>query len=115
MVVDDDPGIADVVSIVLTEKGYSVETITNPEKIFPRLEQSLPGMIILDLWMPRLSGEQVIAKLKENSTTKDIPIIVVSASQNVEQIADTLGVTACLNKPFDISELEETVEKYIQR
>lgn len=113
LLVDDDEGILDVATIILNEKGYTVEKMIDPEGIYKRIENDHPGVILLDLWMPQLSGEEILQSLKNNKDTASIPIIVVSASKDTERISKRLGADGYINKPFDIDELERTVAKYI--
>jgi DNA-binding response OmpR family regulator len=65
-----------------------------------------PDLIILDLMLPELEGEEILSKLKEKPITQNIPVVVVSAKSglmNIEQVF-TLGATDFLTKPFDFDE-----------
>lgn len=113
LLVDDDEGILDVSTIILNERGYKVEQMMDPEGIYKRIKKDPPGVILLDLWMPQLSGEEILQNLKNNKRTSSIPVIVVSASKDTEVISKRLGADGYINKPFDITELEKVVSKYI--
>ncbi len=113
MIVDDDEGIVDVATIVLSEKGYQVEAVMDPEKMFERINKSKPSVILLDLWMPQMSGEEVLLRLKGDEETRDIPVIIVSASKDTERIARNMDANGVLTKPFDIEDLENLVSEYI--
>lgn len=114
LVCDDDQGIMDVTKIILSEKGYFVETLLHSNKIFSAIERIKPQLILLDLCMPDLSGDQIIRILKKNKTTKHIHVILVSASEETEEVAKSTGADDFLYKPFDASELEDKVAKYLQ-
>ncbi|RYG02794.1 MAG: response regulator, partial [Chitinophagaceae bacterium] len=77
------------------------------------LERESPNLVVLDLWMPVLSGDQVLKMIRENAVTKDVPVIVISASTDGKEIANKAGATAFLAKPFDVDELINMVEKYV--
>lgn len=113
LICDDDPGILDVVKIVLYEKGYHVVAVKNGEELNRALQESHPDLILLDLWMPGISGEVVTKKLKKDDKTKHIPIIVVSARTDTEETAIKSGADGFLLKPFDIEHLETIVEKHL--
>lgn len=113
IVCDDDEGIVDVATIVLREAGYSVTPVTKSSQIFETISAKPPHVILLDLWMPDMNGEDITRKLKEDPSTKHIPIIIISASRDTEGVAETSGADGYINKPFDIDELEKVVKKYI--
>ncbi len=112
LICDDDEGIVDVASIVLRDAGYDVTTLTTSEKIYSLVEKLQPDIILLDLWMPNISGEEITMQLKENEKTKHIPVVIVSASRKTEHIATRVGADDFMCKPFDIEELEAIVRKY---
>jgi CheY-like chemotaxis protein len=111
LVADDDPAILDSVSMLLEELGYSVETSVNGETIF-KMQNDLPDILLLDIWMSGRDGRDICKKLKEQNHTKHIPIIMVSANKDTEKIARQAGADDFLAKPFDINELNQKIEKY---
>jgi two-component system, OmpR family, alkaline phosphatase synthesis response regulator PhoP len=113
LVCDDDEGIAEVVKIVLTEKGYEVEVLYECKEINKQVKKIKPDLIILDLWIPEIGGEQATKILKADQATKGIPIIILSAHRDTEKIARRAGADDFLNKPFDIDMLEKIVDKYL--
>ncbi len=113
LVVDNDEGILEVFESILSEKNYRVEKMLDPEGIFNRIKKKPPTVILLDLWMPQLSGVEILQTLKSKKKTASIPVIVVSASKDTEKIAKRLGADGYISKPFDITELKKMVGKYI--
>lgn len=113
LICDDDEGIIDVATIVLQDKGYKVISLLNGEKILEKIKEVKPDIILLDLWMPALPGDLLTKQLKSIESTKNIPIIIVSAGRDTKKVAAEAGADGFLNKPFDITELEQIVEKYI--
>jgi CheY-like chemotaxis protein len=109
---EDDEGIIDVARIVLEEKGYNVVALTKCTNIMDIIHKVKPNVILLDLWMPDMSGEEVAILLKNNPATKNIPIVIVSASKDIQRVASTTRVNDFLSKPFNIEDLENIVEKY---
>lgn len=114
LVCDDDAGILDVVTIILEEMGHHVTAINDSQEVLSSVHQNPPDLILLDLWMPNISGEELTLRLKEKAHTQHIPIVIVSASKDTEKIALTAGANSFITKPFDILELEEVVSKYLE-
>jgi DNA-binding response OmpR family regulator len=113
LICDDDEGILDVTSIVLESNGYRVIPVINSLKVLDTVHKENPDLIILDLWMPGINGEQLVEALKGNADTRDLPIIIISASRDGSIIAKQSGANDFLEKPFDIDMLTERVKQYV--
>ena len=113
LICEDDEGITEVAQIVLESKGYRVVTQSDSANIYQKIEEIKPDLILLDLWMPGLSGEEITRYLKEGSQTRHIPIIIMSANKDTEQIARSAGAENFIAKPFDIADLEDMVDQYL--
>ncbi len=113
LICDDDEGIIDVMRIVLEAKGYLVKQLTQSRDIFKIINNWKPNLILVDLWMPEVSGNEIVKELKKNPSTKHIPIILVAAHRRTPEVAQDCGADGYLAKPFDISDLENIVEQYI--
>ena len=105
LICDDDEGILDLVSIILEGSGFQTVCVQNSLEVFKQISKENPDLIFLDLWMPQLSGDQVLKAIREDSETSEIPVIVMSASRDGAQIARQAGADDFLAKPFDIDEL----------
>jgi len=111
---DDDEGVVEVVKIVLAEKGYAVEVLYECGEIDKQVKKIKPDLIILDLWIPEIGGEQATRVLKADPATRNIPIIILSAHHDTEKLAKAVGADAFLKKPFDITVLENIVGKHLR-
>lgn len=78
LLVEDDPLIADLYGSVLELGKFKTSKITDPTQVFSFVQENKPDLIVLDLMMPRLSGMEVLEKLKSDDTTKDIPVVMFS-------------------------------------
>lgn len=112
LVCDDDVGILDIISIILDEKGYAVIALNNSEQVIATVIHKKPDVILLDLSMPNISGDEITTRLKSNPVTANIPIIISSANKDTEKIAQEAGADNFILKPFEIDELEKMVEQY---
>ena len=108
-VADDDPGILDAVGMMLEIEGYEVTSTLNGNTILTQKE--LPDVFILDIWMSGSDGRELCKKLKSEDRTKNIPVILISASNDLKRSAETAGADDFLAKPFEIDALLEKIEK----
>jgi DNA-binding response OmpR family regulator len=115
LICDDDEGVIDIASIVLKEKGYDVQVCKDSDSLIEMVTLKRPDLLLLDLWMPGLNGEQITIELKSNKDTKNIPILIVSANKDIEKVAKFSGADDFLPKPFDIEVLENKVENLLKK
>jgi len=104
LVVDDDPEIRDVVRWLLEDEGWTVETASDGRDALERATRARPALIVLDMGLPILSGEEVALRLHEVYANPP-PIIVVSADGRAGEKAARIGATSYLHKPFDVDAL----------
>ena len=101
LIIDDDVTIGDLEQEVLEREGYAVQRAYSGTEALLLLKDSRPDLVLLDLMLPGLPGEEVLPQLQ------GIPVIVVSAKASVEDKVDLLlgGAADYLTKPFDTKEL----------
>ena len=101
LIVDDDPSIGNLLEEALTKEGYAVLRAYSGTEAVLLLRQTRPDLVLLDMMLPGLSGEEVLPYLK------GIPVIVVSAKVDVDDKVGMLlrGAADYVTKPFDIREL----------
>ncbi len=114
LVADDNPAILDALKIMLEEEGYEVETTVDGATV-QDIKAPLPDLLMLDIWMSGIDGRNVCKLLKSNAETKHIPIIMISATKDIEQIAKDSGADDCVSKPFQMEHLLATVAKYVKK
>ncbi len=107
---DDDAAIRDLLSETLACEGYRVATAANGVEALQRLGQLQPSLIVLDVTMPVLDGVGVAQELRRRGSS--IPILLVSALDDVAEQAQRLGAVGYLEKPFDLVTLLSTVGCY---
>ena len=107
LIVDDDPEIMDWLYLDLQLSGYTVDYATDGHLGLQKAQQEKYDCIILDVMMPRIDGFQVCSQLRQNSSTKDVPVILLTAKGTLEDkiIGFNSGADDYLVKPFDIQEL----------
>jgi CheY-like chemotaxis protein len=114
MVCDDDQSIVEMLELILGFTGAEVLTETDSVKLFDRLKLEKPDLLIIDIWMPILTGDLVVKRVRAaENVIKDMPIIVMSASRDGKEIAEAAGATSYLPKPFDIDDLTTAAERLL--
>jgi CheY-like chemotaxis protein len=114
LVADDDPGIVDVMQIVLEGGGYEVITTLNGKHV-KKLCNEKPDLIFLDIWMSGIDGKIVCKELKADPQTKNIPVVMFSANRDTKEITSECGAEDFILKPFDIKDLLAMADKYTNR
>lgn len=110
LICDDDEGILDMLSFILEDAGFNTILEINSLNVNRIIEKEQPDLLLLDLWMPVLSGDQVLKMLRNNPQTNKLPVIIISASMEGETIAAEAGADDFLAKPFNISQLIDKVQ-----
>jgi CheY-like chemotaxis protein len=109
---DDDPAILEVLTYMLEDAGYDVETTVNGQTE-DAAQKYLPDLILLDIWMAGMDGRTICKSLKSQKLTKHIPIILISANKDTERFAKESGADNFITKPFEMDALLSKVAKYI--
>lgn len=110
LAVDDDLFILDALTELLKYSGYDVESTPNGEEVFKKIDECVPDLILLDVMLAGLDGREICRKIKSNELTKNIPIIMVSATPAVNQTVRDFGANDFVAKPFDIFQLLNKIE-----
>jgi DNA-binding response OmpR family regulator len=112
IVVDDDDDILQIIRYVLEEHGMTVEAVSDIVS-FEKLRQNTADLILLDDWLNDGLGSQLCKGLKNNKHTANIPIILISAANNLAESAKESGADDFLSKPFDIDDLLTKVDLWL--
>ncbi len=115
LVIEDEKDIRDTIVYVLEEQGYEV-TSSEDAKILKSLDTIKPDLILLDNWLTEwksdANGQQISKELKSNPATSHIPIVIISAVNNIQEIAEAGHADDYLKKPFDLNEILTVVKKF---
>ena len=110
-IADDNPAILDALKIML-EEDYEVETTLNGAAA-QDMKEPLPDLLLLDIGMSGTDGRDICKLLKNTASTKRIPVVMISATKDLEQIARDSGADDFIAKPFQMEHLLATVAKYV--
>ncbi|MBO9659125.1 MAG: response regulator [Chitinophagaceae bacterium] len=109
LICDDDPGILEVLELVL-QSHYTVIAEADSIRVMDLIRSHNPDLLLVDLWMPYLSGDQLMNLIRRNPDTADLPILAISASQDGREIALNAGANAFLAKPVELEDLLKAVK-----
>ena len=113
LIFDDDAAILEVVTIIFEENGYEVRISETSHDILEKVAECRPDVILMDNWIPKIGGVEATKILKNNEEFKHIPVIYMTANNNIAALASEALADDYISKPFDLDDLEEKVAKYI--
>ena len=117
LVVEDDPSTSELIKYTLETSGFSVAIAGDGGEAMKKVRVDLPDLIVLDVMLPTMDGFQVCQILKHNTAYQKIPIIMLSAKINKEDIKAGLakGADEYLTKPFDPAHLTEKIKSFTEK
>jgi CheY-like chemotaxis protein len=116
LVVDDEPDVLDLATVRLKKLGYEIIEAIDAEGALAILQNNTPDLILLDLLLPKMQGDEFCKKLKSDDKYKNIPIILFTASAirtSLPEKIKEMGADDCITKPFEAQELISKVKKFI--
>jgi CheY-like chemotaxis protein len=118
MVVEDVPGIRQLLEFTLRFKAYEVLAAENGQAALEMLQDRHPALIVTDILMPRMDGFSFIYHLRKNQKTRDIPVVFLSAtyiSPEDKDFASSLGATRFIEKPIDMESFLATIADLLEQ
>ena len=109
---DDNEELLELCTLILEDIGCEIKTSMVSDNPDQQVVDFQPDIIFMDNWLPNISGVEATRIIKSNNLVSHIPVIYISANNNVEDLAKQAGADDYLAKPFDISALEDMVKKY---
>ena len=113
LIVEDDPRLREMYRMALRAAGYAVVAVEDGTDALRQIEQAIPALVVLDLALPRLGGQDVYRELKARADTRDIPIVVVTGTDLSE--AEARDFATVLRKPCDADRLVSAVTLSLRR
>lgn len=115
LVVNDDIATLDVVKIILENEGHTTETLSDWKMVFDKISEYKPQLILLDIFISGADGRVICKELKKSKTTKQIPVILFSATYRLEAYTKDSGAQGYLQKPFENLDLISIVKNTLSR
>lgn len=114
LIFDDDKTILEVITIIFEENGYQVEISETSHDIIEKVSSFKPDVILMDNWIPRIGGVEATKLLKNHEEFKSIPVIYVTANNDIVALAKEAQADDYVAKPFNLEDLEEKVALFLQ-
>ena len=117
LVVDDEPDLLELVRFNLSQAGFRVETAASGREALEQLRRSPPDLMVLDLMLPDVSGNDICRQVRSDPTLADLPILMLTAkSEEVDRVVGfELGADDYVPKPFSPRELTLRVRAVLRR
>jgi CheY-like chemotaxis protein len=112
LVVEDDPQVARLISLVLQRNGYESSVVADGQAALDCAFERKPTMIFADLTIKGMNGEALCSALKAHPDTRGIPYVVVSGDRDIAEKARVCGADDYMGKPFEFEDLIRLVNKY---
>jgi CheY-like chemotaxis protein len=117
LIAEDEPDIRDLITFTLGFAGYEVVAASNGEEAVKLAREVTPDLILMDVRMPRLTGYEACAQIKEDPKTRHIPVIFLSAKGQDSEIQTGLqaGAAEYLLKPFAPDQLTSRIQSILSK
>jgi twitching motility two-component system response regulator PilG len=115
LIVEDEESLLKLESILLTSKGYDVRGVCNGQLALDAIVEDRPDLVLLDIMLSEIDGFEVCQRIKDNPTTKDIPVIMLTAKKSREDMArgEQVGADWYITKPFKSAMVIETIQRFL--
>lgn len=117
LVAEDDRSLQSLITFKLKNTGFEVHVVSNGAEALDFLAKNTVDLVLVDLMMPVLSGKEVLIALKKNDSTKNIPVVILTAKSLENEVIEglSLGADDYIRKPFSPSELVARVRNVLAR
>jgi len=112
LVVEDDPQVARLITLVLQRNGYDAHVVADGQSALLSAREARPAMIFADLTIRGMSGAALCTALKAEDDTKNIPYVILSGDRDIAEKARVCGADDYMGKPFEFDDLIRLVHKY---
>jgi len=117
LIVEDEPALVELLRYNLTKEGYEVAIATDGEEALLTIEERQPDIVLLDWMLPKLAGIEVARRIRSKPTTRNLPIIMLTArAEETDRIRGLdVGADDYMTKPFSMSELTARIRAVMRR
>jgi twitching motility two-component system response regulator PilG len=115
LVVEDEESLLKLESILLTSKGYEVRGVPNGQAALDAIAEERPDLVLLDIMLPEIDGFEVCRRIKSDTATRDIPVVMLTAKKTRDDMArgEKVGADWYITKPFKSAMVIETIQRFL--
>jgi two-component system alkaline phosphatase synthesis response regulator PhoP len=110
LIIDDNPSIVRVTSLLLERRGFEVRS-SEDDSFLEIAEQWQPSVILMDVHLPKIDGVEATRRLKENTLTAMIPVVLMTGDSEAIDLATQCGANDLIIKPFGNNDLVEMIQR----
>ena len=114
LVIDDDPDIGAMLKMMLEFKGYTAIVTERAEKIKSLISKEKIELVILDMLLSGVNGTDICSSLKKDPATAGVPVIMISAHPNAQELCEAAGADCFIAKPFDMNEILSKISSLLK-
>jgi two-component system, response regulator, stage 0 sporulation protein F len=115
LVVDDEPGVALVLTELLLGEGYEVRHTANGHDALQLIGEWLPDVVVLDLTLPGIDGLEVARRVRDRPDERaQVPVVVITGAHGGLGAAADIGAVAAIQKPFTLERVVDAVDKAVR-
>ena len=117
LIVEDEESLLKLESILLSSKGYSVTGVMDGKAALEEIKKNRPDLVLLDVMLPEMDGFEVCRRIKEESETAGIPVVMLTAKKSNQDIerGRQVGADAYITKPFKSTRVVDVIQGLIPR
>ena len=115
LIAEDEPSILESLDFILRRAGFSIASVTDGDAALAAVRRERPRMLVLDVMLPKRSGFDVLKQLRADETTRDLPIMVLTAKGQAQdrRIAEELGASSFVTKPYANADVVGAVKRLL--
>lgn len=111
LICDNDQDLLDLLGIYLKSKGYDFLLVNEGRKVMETLKNNDIGLLFLDLNLPDMHGTQIIEEIRKDKQTRDVKIVLLTASVRARENQERMQTDGFIEKPFDLKDLEKAISE----
>lgn len=113
LLIEDEPNIIEAIRFILSREGFRVDTHSDGKTALETIRNRAPDVVILDVMLPNRSGYDILHELREDGDLGTLPVLMLTArgQKKDRELAEKLGVTRFMTKPFANTEILATVRE----
>jgi DNA-binding response OmpR family regulator len=115
LLIEDEPNIIEAIRFILSRDGWSVDVHSDGSTALEAVERRSPDLVILDVMLPNRSGYEILGDLRADPATKSLPVLMLTArgQKQDRELAERLGVSRFMTKPFSNAEVISSVRELV--
>lgn len=116
LVVEDEDNIALALNYLMMREGYQHDRVANGAEALPRIRETHPDLVLLDVMLPEVSGYEICQSVRLDPALADVKILMMTARGSAieRQKGIALGADGFISKPFELKELRQEVRRLLQ-